>query len=294
MENELPVVELVPDPKVESRFGINSDRRIQSGRAFKIGALVAAISISAALFIKKPENPNASIAEISPPEIGQLQQNQPHFDSYYPVNEEVNLKKSHQKRSRVEVNTRLPGLQKIDRRNAVQIPPGSAVRAVLLTGASNGTVKAEIKEPLQIQGETLIPAGSTIVGKGQSVEDRLAVHFSQIVFKDGTFESIDAQAADIQDKTVGLRGSRVGSYAMKYGAAIGLNFVGAMAESLQDRQAVGLQAVTVPSTKNALLSGTSKATLELAGDTMNDIKNKPPVIVVPEGQEILIIFESKE
>lgn len=54
----------------------------------------------------------------------------------------------------------------------------------------------------------------------------------------------------MEDKTVGLKGSRVGKYAMKYATAIGLNFVGGMAEGLQDREVVGNgQVVTKPNTK---------------------------------------------
>ena len=118
------------------------------------------------------------------------------------------------------------------------------------------------------------------------------VRFTQVVFKDGSFENIQAQAADAEDKTVGLRGSRVGKYAMKYATAIGLNFVGGMAEGLQDREVVGQQVVTKPTVQNALLNGTSKATLEMANETMTDLKNSAPIIQISAGQSIFVIFEN--
>jgi type IV secretory pathway VirB10-like protein len=138
----------------------------------------------------------------------------------------------------------------------------------------------------------LIPAGATLLGTGQSTEERLMIRFTQVVFKDGSFENIQAQAADAEDKIVGLRGSRVGKYAMKYATAVGLNFVGGMAEGLQDREVVGQQVVTKPNTKNALLNGASKATLEMANETMTDLKNSAPIIQIPASQEIFIIFEN--
>ena len=139
---------------------------------------------------------------------------------------------------------KLPGLQKIDRKRTTPIPAGSMVKASLTTGASNGTVQALVKESLQIQGETVIPEEATLFGSGQSTEERLFIKFTKLVLKDGSSETIQAEAVDSGDKIAGLKGSKVGQYAIKYGAAIGLNFVGGMAEGLQDRDIVGQQIVT--------------------------------------------------
>ena len=128
-----------------------------------------------------------------------------------------------------------------------------------------------------------------MLGVGQSGEDRLTVKFTKAVFRDGNVQSIEAQAADVEDQTVGLTGSKVGKYATKYASAVGLNFVGGMAEGIQDREIVGQQVLTKPNAKNALLNGASKAALEMANETMTDLKNSNPAIHVPAGQEIFKI-----
>jgi type IV secretory pathway VirB10-like protein len=292
VDDKEPQVDLASEPKIDNRFGVKMDRKVQSSRAIKIGMVATVIGLTAVLMIKSPEKTARDAVEIKPPEASQVSVSIPNvsFDSYSAPSESERIKGRNKKRA-VGVVVRLPGLQKLDRKHTGDIPPGSTVKAVLITGASNGPVRAEVKESLQVQGETMVPAGATLLGAGQSGDDRLIVRFNQIIFKDGSFDTIQAQAADSDDKIAGLHGSRVGSYAVRYGAAIGLNFVGGMAEGLQDRDVVGQQVVTRPDAKNALLNGTSKATLELAQDTMSNIKSKPPVIEVPAGKEILVIFE---
>ncbi len=58
-----------------------------------------------------------------------------------------------------------------------KIPPGSFVKATLLTGASNGPVRAEVSG-LTLNGETLIEEGTTLLSNGQSNEDPLTIQFS--------------------------------------------------------------------------------------------------------------------
>lgn len=282
-------VELSSEPKLNGRFGINSDRKVQSAKTIKIGIGASVVVLAIVMLLKTPDKVENKESEIATPEVSRIGQStiENKFDTYSPVSEN---KKLIQNRNSSVI--RYPGLQKIERKRLSEIPPGSLVKAVLITGASNGLVRAELKESLQIQGETILPEGAILLGVGQSGEERLAIRFTQIVFKDGSFESIQAQAADANDKIAGLNGSRVGSYAAKYAAAIGLNFIGGMAEGLQNREIVGQQVVTKTDVKNAMLSGTSKATLELASDTMSNMKNKSPVIEVPAGKEILVLFEA--
>ncbi len=292
MENKEVNVEIVDEPKIESRFGFSNSVRNQSSKTIKYCSIVVGVTLIGVLLLKSPEKASESNSEIKPPDVGQLGRSSDKvaLDTYSSVQENERIKEQNKNRGSMVI-VRLPGLQKIDRRQKGQIPPGSLVRAVLVTGASNGPVRAEIKEDLRIQGETLVPEGAILLGSGRSTEERLTISFSQMVFKDGSFVGIQAQAADAEDKTVGLKGSKVGRYALKYGAAIGLNFVGGMAEGLQDRKIVGQEVVTKADARNALLNGTSKATLEMANQTMNDIKNSAPIIEVEAGKEIYVIFE---
>ena len=185
------------------------------------------------------------------------------------------------------------GLQSFNRPRAARIPPGSYVKAVLVTGASNGAVKAVIKESVKIRGETLLPVSTQLIGSGQSTEDRLYIRFDQAVFPDGTFEGIQAEAVDSSDQIAGLKGSKVGFYATRLGAAVGLNFVGGMAQGLQQKEAVGQEAVVKASPKNALLNGASFASLELANETMSGLKSQRPMIEVEVGSEIFVMFSSQ-
>ncbi len=50
--------------------------------------------------------------------------------------------------------------------------------------------------------------------------------------------------------------------------------------------------MTNPDPKNALLNGASRAAVEIANDQMSNMRNQPPPISIPAGQEILIVFET--
>lgn len=290
MENNETHVEAVSEPKIETRFGVSNERKILSSQAVKFCAVASGIAIIVVFLLKSPDETQSEGPGVSSPDVAPVQTEQVNIDSYS-ATEESNRIKSQGKRPRRIAVAKLPGLQKIDRRHSGQIPPGSLIKAILITGASNGPVRIEAKEALRVQGETLIPEGATLLGTGQATEDRLFVRFTQVVFKDGSFENVSAQAADVDDKTAGLKGSRIGRTAMKYAAAIGLNFAGGMAEGLQEREAVGQQVVPKNDARNALLSGASKATFEMANETMTDLKSKAPNIQVEAGKEILVIFD---
>lgn len=293
MENESSQVESVAEPKVESRFGFKPTGRALSRGTVQFCAACTVLSLGAVLWVKNPEKPDLeSGTGVHAPEAFEVSGSQTQVSvESYSTEEESNLLKEKNKKKVVRVTVKFPGLQKIDRTHVNQIPPGSEVKARLLTGASNGLVRAELIEPLRVRGKTFIAQGETLVGHGQSTEERLYIRFSQLVRRDGGVETIQAQAADAEDKTAGLKGSKFGRYAMKYGAAVGLNFVGGMTENLQEKTAVGQQAVAAPNVKNALLNGASRAAIEMANDTMSNIRNQPPPITIDAGQEILVIFE---
>ena len=171
-----------------------------------------------------------------------------------------------------------------------RIPPGSMLKAKLLSGASNGLVRAEVKEGLTVNGDTYIEAGSTLLGNGSSTEERLYVGFNQVVFKDGSFGQIQAQACDTSDQIVGLKGSKIGNKALNIAGSIGLGFVGGFSEGMQETR--GEQGTTVrpPSVKNALLNATATTALEQSQNLMSDLKNRQPIIEVPAKTEICVIF----
>lgn len=290
-DNKEQSVEVISEPKLETRFGFAIEEKPLPREIAKYCAIASGLSLLLIISMKSPEKEIEVSPQLTTPEASQINSNsdRQQFESYSVSQENERLKQNN-KKPRNKIIVRLPGLQKIDRRKSSQVPPGSMIKAILVTGASNGPVRTEITEPLRIQGEILLPVGATLLGTGQSTEDRLMIRFTQVIFKDGSFDTIQAQAVDIEDKMVGLKGSRLGKYAFKYATAIGLNFVGGLTEGLQEREVLGQQVVTKTNAKNALLNGANKATIELANETMTGIKNSASEIQIPAGQNILIIF----
>ncbi len=185
---------------------------------------------------------------------------------------------------------KISGMQVISRpRNLSAIPPGSMLEAKLVSGASNGLVRAEVSKSLYVNGDILIPEGAYLVGSGSSTEDRLFVRFTQVVFKDGEFGSINAEACDKTDKIVGLKGSKVGNKALQLTGSLGLGFLGGFSTALQDADGQNGAVVTRPSIKNALLNGTATTALEESRNMMSDLKSRIPIIEVPQGTTICII-----
>lgn len=185
------------------------------------------------------------------------------------------------------------GLQVVNRPRLGQIPPGTTVSAKLITGASNGLVKAALVESLIVNGDGIADAGTILIGNGSSTEERLNVDFSKLVFRDGTVQNIKALACDKEDQTIGIRGSKVGKYASMLAAGIGLNFAGGLAEGLQKSQVQNGVAVKKNDLKNAALNGAGKASIEQSKEIMEKWKEQKTVIQVKEGTEICIIFDGE-
>ncbi len=183
--------------------------------------------------------------------------------------------------------------QVIGRPNFGKIPPGTFVKAKFLTGATNGPLKAVLAEALTINGEDIAPEGTTLVGSGSSGEDRLTVQFTKLVFKDGKSQSIQAQGCDLSDQTVGVKGKKVSKYAVLLATGAGLNFLGGVAEGLQESQVQNGVATRKSDLKNAALHGASKAALDQSQDILSDMKNKKSIIQVDSGKEFYILFEGE-
>lgn len=180
--------------------------------------------------------------------------------------------------------------QVVARPRNVAIPPGAMVNAVLVSGASNGLVRAELTDSLTQSGETLLEEGAVLVGQGSSTEERLFVSFTQAVFRDGSIAKVEGQACDRSDKIVGLKGSKIGNKLLNIVGSIGLGFVGGFSEGLQESQGQQGVAIRTPSLKNALLNGTATTALEQSKALMSDLKDQKPIIEVQANEPICVIF----
>ena len=116
--------------------------------------------------------------------------------------------------------------------------------------------------------------------------------FKKLISKDGAVQSISADACDGEDKIPGIRGSKVGSTALKLSGSIGLGFIGGLAQGLQETHSQYGMEIKDPSLKNAALSGTAQAALDQSHEMMNSLKEQKPVIEVKAGTTIYILFAS--
>ena len=175
--------------------------------------------------------------------------------------------------------------------SAKEIPPGAEGKAVLLTGATNGLIKARLTEPVKVDGVSLLDTGVLLIGQGRSTEERLYVDFKKAVFRDGKSVNISAQAYDSSDTIVGLKGSLVGDMGLKLAASSGLNFLSGMAVGLKAPAYDEYGRPLRPSVGDAALNGVAQATSEQAKSYMDAIKNRPPIIEVKAGTVFTVTFD---
>jgi hypothetical protein len=187
--------------------------------------------------------------------------------------------------------TKVTPIQVLSFVSVKEIPPGAEAKAVLLTGATNGLIKARLTEAVKVDGTSLLDAGVLLIGQGRSTEERLYIDFKKAVYRDGKSVNISAQAYDSSDTIVGLKGSRVGDLTLKLAASSGLNFISGMAVGLEEPSYNQNGMPLRPSAGDAALSGVSKAAGDQATSYMNDIKNHPPIIEVQSGTVFTVTFD---
>ena len=175
-------------------------------------------------------------------------------------------------------------------RGLSEIPVGSETKAILISGGTDGIVKAKLTQSLIVDGEPLIPENSIIFGKGRSGEERLYVEFNKVIFPSGESFQILAQSFDPSDKIQGLKGAIVGTRAKKMGMAMGLGFLGGMADGLRDTSGSFFMGQK-PTVKDSALSGASKAALDQSEAYLEDMKKSPNIIEVKAGTEFVIIID---
>ena len=174
------------------------------------------------------------------------------------------------------------------------IPPGAETNAILLSGATNGMIKAQLTEALKVDGVSLLDAGTVLIGEGQSSDERLFIRFNKAVFKDGKFIWVSAQGYDISDKILGLKGSRVGDYTMKLAASSGLYFLSGLASGMKTEEIALPGHARRPQIGDAALQGVSTAAGEQAKQYLEQMKNKAPLIEVKSGSVFIVTFDGSE
>jgi hypothetical protein len=175
-------------------------------------------------------------------------------------------------------------------RTTSEIPTGSVMSALLVSGATDGIVKARLTAPLNIDGETVFPEQSTLFGKGASGEERLFIEFSKVIFPSGEAYPIRAQAFEQTDKIQGLKGAVVGTRTKKMATAIAFGFLAGTADGMQESNG-SMFMNKEPTLREAALGGASKAALDQSQLYLDEMKKLPNVIEVKSGTEFIAIID---
>ncbi len=180
-------------------------------------------------------------------------------------------------------------------RSTLTFPVGTEGKAILVSGGTDGLVKARILKPVLVDNEPLIPENAVLIGVGKSGEDRLFIEFQKIVLPTGENYKIKAQAFESEDKIQGLKGSIVGTRSKKMMMAMGLGFLGGMTDGLRENTSGSFFSNQKPTTRDAALAGASKAALDQSEAYLEEMKKSPNIIQVKSGAEfIFIVDEEKE
>jgi len=189
------------------------------------------------------------------------------------------------------ISSDLGHIRVVNLRSISEVPIGSEMQAVLVSGATDGIVKAMLTAPLVVDGEPVIPENSVLFGKGKSGEERLMVEFNKVIFPTGEAFAIRAQAFDLSDRVLGLKGAVVGTRAKKMAGAIAFGFLGGMADGLQTTSGSSMFLPQRPSTRDAALAGASKAALDQSQAYMEELKRSPNIIEVKSGSSLVVIVD---
>lgn len=183
------------------------------------------------------------------------------------------------------------GAEHIERPRLVAIPPGTTGEAVLLTSATNGNVRARLTSDVEFNTETLIPKGTTLIGTAASGDDRLKIMFSKAVLANGKVQEIAAEAVDLSDNLVGLRGSQFWKYGAMVVASASSSFIGGLADGLQETESNGLTVTRKTNVRNATLKGAGRAAIDTSNEFMSGWKNKKSMIQIETGLRFSLLFE---
>lgn len=195
------------------------------------------------------------------------------------------------KKDRKRAGTPAPKeIQIISFAGQLSLPVGSEISAVLVSGATDGLVKAKLLKPLIHDGEPILPSGTALMGRGRSGEERLFVEFTRAVPPSGETIAIRAQAFDESDRIQGLKGAVVSRRTKKMAGAVAFGMMGGLAEGFKDSGG-SIYLPRRPSTRDAALNGASRAALDQSKAYLDEMKNSSNIIEVKSGQEILVIVD---
>lgn len=187
---------------------------------------------------------------------------------------------------------RFSKIELISLTNFRKIPTGAEANATLVSGGTNGLIKAELSEELRFDGIQYLPARTILMGTGTSSDDRLFISFKKAIGPGGKVLKVSAQGFDFSDRLLGLKGKKISDYAFKIAASSGLIFLGALAESQQSTEGSFLQPRR-KSLKDSALDGVATATAE-QGKRLIDSMDIQSRVEVKANTNLIVIFEEAD
>ncbi len=182
------------------------------------------------------------------------------------------------------------GIQRIRLSQIKGVPTGSEVKAILSSGGTNGTVVAKLTEDLMADGEMIFPSRTLLFGRGNSNDERLYIRFRKAILPDKSEVKIKAQAFDMSDRIVGLKGKKISDVAFKIAASSGLIFLGGLADGMKQTEMNIYGQPQKPSIKDVALNGIATASLEQGRELMNSMKNSEARVEVKSETPIVVVF----
>jgi len=288
MEKIEPTVEIKSDEGIRS-IGLSEyfkhsklDTRYVKLLSFTV--IISVIAVYVFIVLKQRKIVGYSSKEFSTPEFSrEVPLSAPNIVTH------VNSKQSSKGRSGYPQNK----INVLNLRSISDLPLGTEGKAILVSGGTDGLVKAKVLKPIIVDSEPLIPENSILFGNGKSGEDRLYVEFRKVILPTGEVFKLIAQAFDTDDKIQGLKGAIVGSRTKKMGMAMGLGFLGGMTDGLRETSGSMFMAQK-PTVKDAALAGASKAALDQSEAYLEEMKKSPNIVQVKSGTEFYIIVDEEK
>lgn len=174
--------------------------------------------------------------------------------------------------------------------NTQGIPAGSEVKGILKSGGANGMVKVVTTEALSVDGDQVLPVGTTVMGQGASNDERLFIVFRRAITPDRNQIKIHALAFDDADRMLGLKGKKISNYAFQLAAGSGLLFLGGMADGMRGDNSSSPFEKKRTTARDAALNGVTVSTSDLSRDVMEGMRNQQSRVEVAHSTPLIIIF----
>ena len=297
MEEELNV-KIVKDSGDLNRWGIKRFLYRQDGQKNSLNTKILSwimgfFVLVGAVYSMLNETQN--ITNRSPIQFAEIPQSQENSITILSGNSEFNTNKSKFTKKR-QIN-KYTGAQVIERKITMNIPPGTTVKAQLISYSSQGLAKAKILDSVKNGFEEIVPANTIIIGQSSNSNDKLLIQFTKVLAANGQSYNISGVACDISDQSIGIQGKTFGKNTLMMAADAGLNIINGLSQSLPDKakdSLLGSGAEDSPNHwKKSLITDGTKSAIEGSQSFLNQFKNKKSTVDVDSGQEFYILFDGE-